>query len=115
MEKIAYDRGYADRLVTQKKDNEVLHKKTLEYRQGMHEKQRIFEADLKETTLKRNPFKAKINEMSLTNAKKRNGAVDTMEYNIDPHQDDVYDFESHQGLVLEDDGKQAEDQIESKM
>ena len=52
--------------------------------------------------------------MSLTNAKKRNGAVDTMEYNIDPHQDDVYDFESHQGLVLEDDGNQG-DQIESKM
>lgn len=106
MEKIVYDRGYADRLVTQKKDNEVLHKKTLEYKQSMHEKQRNFEAELRETTLKRNPFKAKINEMSLTNAKKLNGGVDTMEYNVDPHRaDDVYDFESHQGLVLEDDGK----------
>ena len=57
--------------MTQKKDNEVLHKKTLEYKQGMHEKQRAFEAELRETTLKRNPFNAKINEMSLTNAKMR--------------------------------------------
>jgi hypothetical protein len=32
IDKITYDRGYAERLVTQKKENEVLHKKTLEYK-----------------------------------------------------------------------------------
>ena len=42
-QKITYDRGFADRLLTQKKENEVLHKKTLEYKQNMHEKQRNFE------------------------------------------------------------------------
>ena len=56
MDKIYYDRGYADRLNTQKKDNEVLHKKTLEYKQNMHEKQRNFEGNLKEATVKRLPF-----------------------------------------------------------
>jgi len=48
MGKITYDRGFADRLNTQKKDNEVLHKKTLEYKQNMHEKQRNQEGNLKE-------------------------------------------------------------------
>ena len=61
LEKVTYDRGYADRLVQQKKDNEVLHKKTLEYKQNMHEKQRDFEATLMENTVKRLPFNAKIN------------------------------------------------------
>jgi len=39
----------------------VLHKKTLEYKQNMHEKQKNFEDNLKETEKKRNPFNAKIN------------------------------------------------------
>jgi len=49
IEQIKYKQGYADRLVTQRKENEVLHKKTLEYKQGMHEKQREFEQNLAET------------------------------------------------------------------
>jgi len=32
LEKIYYDRVYAERLVSQKKENYVLHKKTLEYK-----------------------------------------------------------------------------------
>jgi hypothetical protein len=54
--------------VTQKKENEVLHKKTLEYKQNMHEKQKTFEDNLKEMEMKRKPFNAKINQMSMTNA-----------------------------------------------
>ena len=30
--KLEYDKGYADRLNTRKKENEVLHKNTLEYK-----------------------------------------------------------------------------------
>jgi len=59
--KITYDRGFAERLQTQKKENEVLHKKTLEYKQNMHEKQRGFEDDLKETQMRNKPFNTKIN------------------------------------------------------
>lgn len=47
-EKIMYDRGFGDRLATKKKENEVLHKNTLAYKQQMHEKQRDFEANLKD-------------------------------------------------------------------
>jgi len=88
LEKIDYDRGYAERLVTQKKENEVLHKKTLEYKQGMHQKQKDFEDNLKEVEKKRKPFNTKINEMSMANATKRKlamqGAQDTQqEYLID--------------------------------
>ena len=36
VEKLAYDRGYADRLNTRKKENEVLHKNTLEYKSQQH-------------------------------------------------------------------------------
>ena len=61
MAKITYDRNFAERLSTQKKDNEVLHKKTLEYKQNMHEKQRNQKHNLQETTAKRLPFNAKIN------------------------------------------------------
>lgn len=60
-DKINYDRGFAERLLVQKKENEVLHKKTLEYKQNMHEKQKQFEENLKEAEQKRNPFNAKIN------------------------------------------------------
>lgn len=47
-DKINYDRDFAERLLVQKKENEVLHKKTLEYKQNMHEKQKHFEENLKE-------------------------------------------------------------------
>ena len=40
LEKIHYDHGYQDRLSIRKKENEVLHKKTLEYKSNMHEKQK---------------------------------------------------------------------------
>ena len=39
LEKLEYDRGYADRLNTRKRENEVLHKNTLEYKASQHEKQ----------------------------------------------------------------------------
>lgn len=69
-EKITYDRGYGERLQTFKKENEVLHKNTLAYKQQMHEKQKEFEANLKDAENKRKPFDAKINQMSLANATK---------------------------------------------
>lgn len=39
MDKLNYDKGYADRLNTRKRENEVLHKNTLEYKSQMHTKQ----------------------------------------------------------------------------
>lgn len=103
--KITYDRGYAERLSTRKKDNEVLHKKTLEYKQGMHAKQRQFEDDLRETQHKRNPFKQKINEMSLTQAKamrQQHPRGDTF-VGIDAHgqfDEDEFDDDSRSGGFL---------------
>lgn len=46
MDKLKYDRGYQDRLNTRKRENEVLHKGTLEYKSDMHGKQKNFETDL---------------------------------------------------------------------
>lgn len=94
--KIQYDRGYQERLTVRKKENEVLHKKTLEYKSNMHEKQKQFEQELREKTLKRNPFNAKINEMSLTgaaNIKKRHNMGDSTEYIIDGSPGAANDFE----------------------
>ena len=39
MNKLEYDKGYTDRLNTRKRENEVLHKNTLEYKAAQHEKQ----------------------------------------------------------------------------
>jgi len=47
MEKLNYDKGYKERLTTRKRENEVLHKNTLEYKSQMHTKQQDFEAELK--------------------------------------------------------------------
>lgn len=69
-DKISYDHEYASNLRTKKKENEVLHKNTLAYKQQMHETQREFEAHVRDKAQKRHPFNAKINEMSLQNAKK---------------------------------------------
>lgn len=121
IDKITYDRGYAERLVTQKKENEVLHKKTLEYKQGMHSKQKEFEENLREIEQKRKPFNAKINEMSMANAtaqkQKRMGGGqgdNTMEYLIE-EQEGAYDFESHHsGFDMGMDDQQQDD-IEAKM
>jgi len=38
IEKLEYDRGYQDRLETQKKENEVIHKGLLEYKADMHQR-----------------------------------------------------------------------------
>jgi len=66
--KLEYDKGYQERLGTRKKENEQLHKKTLEYKSNMHEKTKQFKEQLKDHELKRKPFNAKINELSLANA-----------------------------------------------
>ncbi len=60
--KLAYDGGFAARLSAQKKENEVLHKRTLEYKSEMHAKQRDFERTVADNTRKRKPFDAKIND-----------------------------------------------------
>lgn len=41
LEKLEYDRGYTQRLDTRKRENEVLHKNTLEYKASQHEKQKM--------------------------------------------------------------------------
>ena len=46
MDKLNYDKGYKDRLNTRKRENEVLHKGTLEYKSEMHMKQKAFEGEL---------------------------------------------------------------------
>lgn len=38
MVKLEYDKGYSERLQTQKRENEVIHKGVLEYKSGMHER-----------------------------------------------------------------------------
>jgi len=68
LEKLEYDSGYADRLNTRKRENEVLHKNTLEYKASQHEKQQVAERALREADRKRNPFVAKVNEQSLAKA-----------------------------------------------
>ena len=62
LEKLEYDRGYTDRLNTRKRENEVLHKNTLEYKASQHEKQQMAERNLQEAQRKANPFVAKVNE-----------------------------------------------------
>ena len=68
MSKLVSDKDYADRLMTRKKENEVLHKNTLQYKAQQHEKQLQFKMDLKDKEKKRQPFVAKINEQSLVKA-----------------------------------------------
>ena len=68
MKKLKYDKGFEQRMNTRKKENEVLHKNTLEYKTEMHEKIAEFERNLAADTRKRNPFIAKVNEQSLAQA-----------------------------------------------
>ena len=68
MTKLVADQDYKERLNTRKKENEVLHKNTLQYKATQHEKQANFRANLKEKEKKRQPFVAKINEQSLAKA-----------------------------------------------
>lgn len=48
LEKLEYDHGFTDRLNTRKRENEVLHKNTLEYKASQHEKQQHHEQTLKD-------------------------------------------------------------------
>ena len=68
MNKLEYDQGYTNRLNTRKRENEVLHKNTLEYKAAQHEKQQAAEGNLREAQKKLNPFVAKVNEQSLAKA-----------------------------------------------
>lgn len=97
----------------------------------MHEKQRVFEDNLKEQTVKRLPFNAKINQMSLEKAndlmkskmmKNMYGddqAGETMEFVIDGQQNTFNDFESHKSgalnLVEMGGGMDGGDDIDDKM
>lgn len=118
IEKIGYDRGYQDRLEVRKKENEVLHKKTLEYKSNMHTKQKNFEEELREKTLKRNPFNAKINEMSLAGAekkKRRANLGDSTEFIIDNSPGAAGDFEGQSNIDVLGGGESIGDDIEAKM
>lgn len=70
LDKLDIDKTYNDKLQSQKRENEKIHKGVLEYKSEMHERQKEFEQQQKVNTLKRNPFNAKITQMSLTNAAK---------------------------------------------
>lgn len=119
-----YDRGFGDRLATKKKENEVLHKNTLAYKQQMHEKQRDFEANLKDQQTKQKPFDAKINQMSLANATKskldKQANEETMEFIIESHRMggenfDAYESQAQSGFDLMDGHQDAHDDIAAKM
>jgi len=62
IDKLKYDGGYQERLETQKKENEVIHKGMLEYKSDMHARQTEFREQAAINKQKRNPFNAKINE-----------------------------------------------------
>lgn len=100
LDKLVYDKGYAERLATRKKENEVLHKNTLEYKTDMHEKQAEFERDLAANTRKRNPFIAKVNEKSLAKAHayKQKREMQLAMY------DEEYGEEVHGGGLMDDAG-----------
>lgn len=56
MQKLEYDKGFQERLQTQKRENEVIHKGVLEYKSDMHDRQAEFEGEARITKQKRNPF-----------------------------------------------------------
>lgn len=62
LDKLTYDQGYNDRLVTMRKENEKLHKGVLEYKTDIHDKHKAFEDQAKINKDKRNPFVAKVNK-----------------------------------------------------
>ena len=105
--KLKYDKGYEERLATKRKENEVLHKNTLEYKTDMHEKQHEFEKDLAANTRKRNPFIAKVNEKNLTKARAYKQKRDN-QYAIE----EDYGDEVH-GMDLMDDA--GVDEIQAKL
>ena len=62
MAKLEYDKSYEERLLSKRKENEVIHKSVLEYKSDKHHQQKQFETQLKHNQTKRNPFNAKINQ-----------------------------------------------------
>ncbi len=112
MEKLEYDKGYSERLATQKRENEVIHKGVLEYKSDLHERQTRFEEQAKVNKLKRNPFNAKINEQSLANATKAKERKQTKEnYNFYGNQDDIGGV----GGLMDDDFGGVAGDIEDKL
>lgn len=138
LNKLEYDQGYTNRLNTRKRENEVLHKNTLEYKASQHEKQQAAEANLKEAQKKSNPFVAKVNEQSLAKAtafrqkqaqKQRLAAIGTSslefaalqqeeEMEGEEHQQDFggeMDVTGNSALDMLGEAEQAVDDIEAKM
>lgn len=117
MEKLRYDQGYQERLQTQKKENEVIHKGVLEYKSEMHGRQAEFEAEAKEAKAKRNPFNAKINEQSLANAtrvkERKHAAAEAVRRFHNEESLGGGDMDG--GMMLEDDFQAAADDIEDKL
>lgn len=63
--KLDKDASYAEKLASQKRENEKIHKGVLEYKTELHERQREFAQEQRASNLKRNPFNAKITQMSM--------------------------------------------------
>lgn len=117
MEKLEYDKGYSERLETQKRENEIIHKGVLEYKTEMHEKQRVFEAKSKVNKDKRNPFERKINEQSLANATKvrEKKAAKAADGNYDFYNQDMGMSNNDRVGMLDDDFGGAGMDIEDKL
>ena len=128
MNKLNYDRDYTDRLETRKRQNEVLHKNTLEYKSSMHQKQKAAESALKEADKKRNPFVAKVNEQSLAKAtlfrqkqeqRKRAGQTESLEFMAlqDEMDDDgeIGGMEINSGLDMLGEAENAQHHIKDKL
>ena len=111
LNKLSKDRAFDDKLATQKKENEIIHKGVLEYKTEMHEKQKEQENKLKVDKDKRNPFNAKINQQSLANATKLREKKQRQQ--MDP--DFFYeDMDMGGGMDMLEDGGAGAD-IESKL
>ena len=137
LNKLEYDQGYTNRLNTRKRENEVLHKNTLEYKASQHEKQQAAEANLREAQKKSNPFVAKVNEQSLAKAtayrqkqaqKQRLAAIGTssLEFAALQQEEDMegeeqqdfggeMDVTGNSALDMLGEAEQAVDDIEAKM
>ena len=121
LEKLSKDKAFDEKLQSQKKENEVIHKGVLEYKTTMHERPKESEMKLRMDKDKRNPFNAKINQESLAQAtklkekkmrQKQQQYDQTNTMNPDFFYDDVA---GGAGMDLLDDGVGAGADIESKM
>ena len=116
MTKLEYDKGYQERLETQKKENEVIHKGVLEYKSDMHQRQTDFKEQSMIAKQKRNPFNAKINEQSLANATKVKERRAAQEGGYGMTRDEGFDMSGGHGM-LDDDrfGGEAGGDIDAKL